>query len=346
MGAGGRAQCALSPCLPAYLPACATTHAPPHAGHPSNRRRRLAPRRRPAGSPYTSPILPPPELGTPVAERSPAGSLQSEAAGAAAPRSRSSSPPARPPLPRPPSAPALAKAAAQSLRSASPQPPRPRVRDLVRAWTSFGGRGSVGEAAAAATAAAVDLPRTDLEAQQQQQPQGPPCHQAPAAAEARALTWSQMGLSPMPSPTASRRPSENASAHGLRQPTQPAAVPQGEVHANPVFCAFDWAAPPAGAAEAGAAGSFSHGQVRRTASRSRLSRAVSFADPAADGCGSEGSTHGAWEGSGRSPTHSRRGSFLHGGAAPAAHSGGAQMPSRPSEQSLLRLQAELDRIAE
>lgn len=106
------------------------------------------------------------------------------------------------------------------------------------------------------------------------------------------------------------------------------------MHANPVF---DWAA--AGAALEGgtAAGSFSHSQVRRTASRSRLSRGVSFADPAG-----EGSVHGGREGGG----HSRRGSLLAGGSLEQGSPAGGQMNSRPSEQSLLQLHRELGGIQE
>lgn len=149
----------------------------------------------------------------------------------------------------------------------------------------------------------------------------------------RAFTWSQLGISP----TSSRRTSENAAASAPRRAT-------GEMHANPIFVPVDWAAPAADDGGGGAA------MARRTLSRSRLSRGVSFADTAD---GADSSTHGGRMGGSNqhSPAHSRRSSFLQPGVLAEAAQGqhgstGMQMSSRPSEQSLLRLRAELQRIRE
>lgn len=217
-----------------------------------------------------------------------------------------------------------------SVGSRRASPERPTVRDLVQAWG-----GQSGGAAAAAPGAGPGS---------QQQEAGEGCL---PAHEARALTWAQLGVSPGTSPAASRRASENAA--GVPPPPPrgrpPLPPPQGEVHAKPVFAASDWASPAAAAAamEAGAAGgraSFSH-QVQRTASRSRLSRAASFADAsdalsdasAVAPAAGEGSVHGRGRESSshhHAASHSRRGSLDR-----AAH--GGMMPSRPSEQSLLHL---------
>lgn len=291
--------------------------------------------------PYTSPTLPPPELGSTLGSpaslrsRSPAGSYQGEVQPAvAAPPLRSrASPSARPPLP-----PGTSPAASQRQRRASPQ--RRTVRELVRAWSGGGGLGAGARSPAAATAAAAlaaaggsAASSADLEAAQPQA----------TVPEARAWTWSQLGLSPAASPATSRRTSESAPPP-QRAPLGPSQ--QGEVHANPVFAPFDWTAAGAGAALEGgaagaAAGSFTHQVVKRTASRSRLSRGVSFAEPAG-----EGSAHGGREGGG----HSRRNSFLSLGALMEQlgghEGGGGHMSSRPSQQSLLTLHGELEGIKE
>lgn len=298
----------------------------------------------PSASVYTSPTLAPPDPGSTVGSpaswrsRSPAGSYQGELVPApAAPPLRSrASPSGRPPLP-----PASRGHSQQQTASPNTSPAtsqwqqrsphqRRSVRELVRAWSGGSSLGtrecSPPAATAAAAAAAAAVAVADLEAQQL-----PPAH------EARAFTWSQLGLSPAGSPATSRRVSENAAAP-YRPPLPPSQ--QGEVHTNPVY---DWPAVRAAGLEdcalGAAAGSPSH-QVRRTASRSRLSRGVSFAEPAG-----EGSAHGGREGGG----HSCRNSFLplsdtlEQGSRREA---GSHMNSRPSEQLLLQMPGELEGIQE
>lgn len=284
---------------------------------------------RPTPSPYTSPTLAPPEAyGSPPFARSPGTSVSHspEAAVGASPWSRSS--------PSPTAAAALAPG--QRSRGSSPKLPRPTVRDLVRAWTSFGcirgnDRSQEATTAAAAAAAAVEEQRVaDLEAQQQA---ALSC-QLSVETVARALTWSQLGVSA----ASSRRTSENTAP--LRRPPLPPVHLGGEVHNNPVYAARDWATTTAAAIESGTSGSFS--MLRRAPSHSRLSRPASFvhgSDPlaaaaAAVAVAGEGSAHDGRRGSsgfgreGSSHPHSRPGSFQHG-------SGG--MTTRLSEQSLLQL---------
>lgn len=290
----------------------------------------------PAASVYTSPTLAPPDpgstLGTPASwrSRSPTGSYQAELAPVpAAPPLRSrTSPSGRPPLPpapprgpaQPMASPGTSPASSQQQRRSPPQ--RRSVRELVRAWSGGGSQNGRERSPPAVTAAAAAVAAADLEGQQ-----------LSATHEARAFTWSQLGLSPAASPAASRRVSENAAAP-YRLPLPPSQ--QGEVHSNPVF---DWTAAGVAATDGGtlgpAAGSFSQ-QVKRTASRSRLSRGVSFAEPAG-----EGSAHGGREGGG----HSRRGSFVTPEQGSRREAGG-QMSSRPSEQALLQLHCELEGIQE
>ena len=292
---------------------------------PTSRRRRLAPG---AASPYTSPTLDPPEIGTPPSLHSPAASCHAEAESPACRSSLSASRLQSPPLPRPLSPPQAPGGSPSRSAGSQTQPRHGTVRALVQTWASFGrDKHSAAEAEAAAVVAAAALPAGDVESQQQEA-------RAPsAAAEARAFTWSQLGISP----TSSRRTSENAAASAPRRAT-------GEMHANPIFVPVDWAAPAADDGGGGAA------MARRTLSRSRLSRGVSFADTAD---GADSSTHGGRMGGSNqhSPAHSRRSSFLQPGVLAEAAQGqhgstGMQMSSRPSEQSLLRLRAELQRIRE
>ncbi|PSC71544.1 hypothetical protein C2E20_5151 [Micractinium conductrix] len=254
----------------------------------------------------------------------------------------------------------------------------PAVRDMVRSWRRRGSASGGGEAVSAAqvllrggpgSLAAQPWPGCDVESQKGEVPLQLP--------EARALTWSQLGL--VQSPSASRRVSENGSVHGARRPPlppQPLPPALGEVHLNPVFAPYEWslargdgapgsaagsftqqvAAAAAAATAAGAAGSLSAGtagsfsqQVRRLPSR--LSRGASFNDPASSDpggeAGLEGSGHGRREGGSLGHSSGRRSSLLHhqGAAwgplqAEAAHAPG--MRTRPSEQSLLQSQGEPD----
>ena len=294
---------------------------------------------RPPPSPYTCPTLPPPEprAAPPLARSPSAASSPGAEIVARSPWSRSSPASARPlgplqPAVTPPATvapPSRAGSPAQSQRS-SPRPPRPSVRELIRAWTTFGSHGDRGARAAAAAAAAAEQAEAERAAGVAALEAGLAC-QPSAGAEARVLTWSQLGVSP----AASRRTSEN-SVHGAGRraslPHVPARPPAGaDVHTNPMFAPHDWAAAAASAAEAGAAGSFS---LRRAPSRSRLSRAASFVDPDSTAApAAAAAEEGLWEGSSHGH-HQRRHSGLH---AP-----GGGMSSRPSDPCLLHL----DRINE
>ena len=201
---------------------------------------------------------------------------------------------------------------------------------------SWCGRGA---AAAASAPGSARHRLLQLRRRQQQQQQWPTwrrssCHRHMRPEHSPGASWACRQLAAPPRHAVHRK---NAAAP--HRPPLPASQ-QGEVHANPVF---DWTAVSAAGLEGGTLGSAASSpghQVRRTASRSRLSRGVSFAEPAG-----EGSAHEGRDGGG----HSRRSSLLPFSDTVEQGSrreAGGHMSSRPSEQSLLQLRGELEGIQE
>lgn len=292
--------------------------------------------------------------------------------------------PQRPPRPpRPPtslpgtlwqgSAPAGSSAGSSSPAAskgpgAAPLQRWPTVHELVRAWSrsrSATREGEVGAAgvasadllvsgAAAGGAAQHGHASTDLEAQRGEAP-----FQLP---EARAFTWSQLGISQGPTPAISRRASETTGQPPSLPPQAALALlsdhlPQGELHAvsKPVFAPYGWSHH--GAPAAGGPSTNAHSLSQQLwLQPSRLSHAASYAGPAPDGPDADVAAALAAAGAARtwggaSEAASREGSSHHGrrsslhpagsGAGWAAEPQGAGMGSRASQQSL-RLRSEID----